>query len=81
MISCEGIVSIILGNTKHEVLTDSGWNDTSTLALLAGHTVQHWTIASSHTLEIRLSSSAIIQLISEDSPYEDFVIHPDLAVW
>ncbi|MCB1091446.1 MAG: hypothetical protein KDL87_07940, partial [Verrucomicrobiae bacterium] len=80
-ISCEGDVTITLDGVCHEVLTSEGWHDTFPLAKIVGRDVASWGVESSHVFRISLTPEAEIRFISEDSPYEDFIIDPEVLVW
>jgi len=81
-ISCEGgSVSVTLAGIHHDIFTEDGWGDISPLTKMAGQVVESWRIESSHVLQLVLTPSTILRFISHDSPYEDFVVAPEVLVW
>lgn len=79
-IDCEGVVVIESQGNSRSVITENGWGDLSALNGLVGQKVVSWKIEGSHEFSITLSSAIKIRFQSTTSPYEDFVIHPQLVV-
>ena len=80
-IRCTGIVTITLDGVCHDVFTGEEWHDPSPLAKIVGRNVASWGIESSHVFRISLAPDADIRFMSVDSPYEDFIIDPEVLVW
>lgn len=79
-IDCEGVVVIEGESSSQIVITKDGWGDLSALRGLVGQKVENWKIEGSHEFSISLSGGIKIRFQSQTSPYEDFVIHPQLVV-
>jgi len=80
-IRCTGVVTVTIEEFCHDVFTEDGWKDASPLAKIAGRDVVSWKIESAYVFAITLTPAAVIRFISEDSPYEDFVVDPEVLVW
>jgi hypothetical protein len=80
-IRCTGIVSVNLDGKSHEVFGADLWKDPSPLTRIVGRDVVSWRVESTHTFSVTLTDNAVISFTSEDSPYEDFIIDPEILVW
>lgn len=81
IIGCEGSVWVSDSLEKHLIFGRDGWEDTSSLMRLAGKKVRGWKKESSHLLSIHLENGFKIDLESEDSPWENFVLNTGEFVW
>ena len=64
-----------------EVFGDEGWLDPTPLPKIVGRDVTSWRIESSHCFSLLLTDEATIRFFSEDSPYEDIIIDPEVLVF
>ena len=80
-ISGSGNIFMRLHATAIPLFTDEGWGNTSKISELLGREIVGWSIESSYALTISLIEDISIGFISEDSPYEDFVLSPDSISW
>ena len=80
-IRCTGTVLVELDGLNQEVFGTELWKDANPLHQIVGRDVTGWRIESTHTLAIFLSDEAVIRFVSEDSPYEDIIIDPEVQVW
>ena len=80
-IRCQGTVTVTTNNTRYDIFTEKGWNHVTQLSLLAGREVRSWKVEDAHVLSITLDPLAVIHFISEDSPYEDFIVDPEETIW
>lgn len=78
-IGCQGRV-IAEYDGRSTPLFDGQWLDASPLPWLVGRDAVGWKIEASHEFSISLADGAKLRFVSKDHPYEDFVIHPDVAV-
>lgn len=79
-IRCTRRVSVVLGGSEVELFNEGGWVDAAPLAKIVGRDVTAWCIESSHCFSVSLTENATIKFWSEDSPYEDIVIDPEVLV-
>jgi hypothetical protein len=80
-IRCTGVVRVELDGHLHLVFGKDLWEDPTSLTKIVGREVIAWSVENSYTLAVSLTDGAVIRLISEDSPYEDFIIDPEVLVW
>ena len=77
-VGCSGLVVIELDSKAVVVFENEKFVDTTLFPCIVGQDAVAWKIEASHEFSITLSGGARIRFISADSPYEDFVIHPEL---
>jgi hypothetical protein len=71
----------VLDGLDIEVFGADGWLDPTPLAKIVGRDVTGWRIETSHCFCVALTDNALIRFWSEDSPYEDIVIDPEVLVF
>ena len=78
-VACQGCVIVECDGATTTVF-DGEWIDATPLPRLAGRDAIAWRVEASHEFSISLTENAKLRFVSKDSPYEDFVIHPDIVV-
>ena len=80
-IRCTGRVTVSLDGRDIEVFGSEGWQDPTPLTEIVGRDVTGWKDESTHCFLVALTDGAIIRFWSEDSPYEDIIIDPEVLVF
>lgn len=80
-IRCTGHVSVVLDGREIMIFGSEGWENSTPLVKLVGRDVIAWRVESSHCFSVSLTDGAVLKFTSEDSPYEDFIIDPEVLVW
>ena len=79
-VACQGRVLVEVDGLSDQVFDGSAWGNVSLLPRVAGREVTSWRIEATHEFSISLSGGAKLRFQSTDSPYEEFVIHPEIWV-
>jgi hypothetical protein len=80
-IRCTGLVHVVLDGEERLVFGEDLWHDSRPLTSIVGRDVTDWRRDGSHVLVVELGSNAAIRFTSQDSPYEDFIVDPEVQVW